>query len=162
MTADERYIAHLKPIIDECGEPAQNTDPSAKTLQQFFDGIVADRIRITKTDWQGHGLSGLVWNLPSLKPSIKTILIRHVVDRWHVFAMGATLDLPEPDTVEPNATAALPNDHDHGAVRRDSHAETASNPKAAPLPMLSGTAVFRRDWFDRLTDWVAAIVSLWK
>ena len=162
MTAAERYLLHLKRIIDACAEPAQIPDPSAETLRHFLDGIAGERIRISKTDWQGHGLPALVWNMPSLKPSIKTIVIRHVVDRWNGYQAGATADLPEPEAVDRNDTETFPNDHDPGVFETGSSSEHASSQQTEPLPTLTGTAVSRRDWFDRFTDWVAAIVSLWK
>ena len=162
MTASERYLSHLKRIIDECDDPARLSDASGETLGKFFDEIAVDRIRICKTDWQGHGLSALLWNLPSLKPSSEAALIKHVIDRWDAFKPRSTTDLLVPDTVEQHGTAPFPTDQDQMEPAPDTHSkDTPTNPSGA-FPVLTDKAVFRRDWFDRLTDWVAAVVTLWK
>ena len=162
MRGAERYLYHLHHIISASDSPASFSEAPGETLRDFFDEIVGDRVRIARTDWQGHALPALLLNLPNLKPSAKTALIEHVTDRWHVYVSDSTMNGTATEAVgQSPAMPAMP-DRDHTESVTDTHPADISGDQAVECTFVTGNACIRRDWFDRLTDWVAAVVSLWK
>lgn len=163
MLATDRYLNHLLEMLDQGGNPAGPSARSENDLQAFFDMIAGDRIRIEPTDWQGYPVSGLLWNLPDLKIAGKSALAGHIRHRWQEFSASVAPQNPAPQTAVKNPRQSQQTGSP--AVEESSVKEAVEiQPPAplSPLPVLTSTATIRRDWFDRLTDWVAALVTLWK
>ncbi len=149
MPATHRHLDHLSTILTENSHLVQDPTLSEPTLQAFFDAMALDRIRISRMDWQGHAVHSMMWHLPDLKPAAKASLTRFIVDKWGAHADGKTAPQPayQTELSVPTVQHAVDAQPEPAVVEKNS-------PSALPAP--------RRDWFDRTTDWVAALVSLWK
>ena len=106
----------------------------------------------------GHPVNTPIGRLPDLKPVLKASLHRLGVDRWNTQAAGSTapLSLNETDIYGPSANhtgdeplIASLAEHDSSIAPRQ--------PCVSPSMPAPG-----HDWFNRFTDWVAALVSLMK
>ena len=163
MLATDRHLDHLLELLNDSGNPADLATLPENDLKPFFKMIAGDRIRIGQTDWQGYSVSGLLWNLPNLKKTGKTALAGHVLKRWQELSASAV-----PRDSAPQTAVKIPHEPRHAEIpAKDESEEKNSVEISPPAPsepphVFTGKANPRRDWFDRLTDWVAALVSLWK
>jgi len=163
MLATDRYFDHLLEMLNDHGNPADLSTLPENDLKPFFKMIAGDRIRIGPTGWQGSPVSGLLWNLPNLKKPVKMALAGHVRNRWQEFSASVVPREPAPQAAAKNPDE--PQNTDSPATDESGVKEVVESPAPAtsePPYVLAGTVNPRRDWFDRLTDWVAALVTLWK
>jgi hypothetical protein len=163
MLATDRYIDHLLILLNDRGNPEDLSTQSENDLKPFLKMIAVDRIRIGPTDWKGYTVSSLLWNLPNLKKAGKMALTNHVRKRWQDFSASFVPRDPAPPTAmrnprEPQHTGS-PVDDESGEKKA---VEIPPPAPSEPPHVLTRTVNPRRDWFDRLTDWVAALVTLWK
>jgi len=158
MSASTIQLDHLSTMLNKTGNLRQHRPLSENNLREFYGTIASDRIHLSRQDWQGHCVSTLIGHLPNLKPAVKTSLSRFVVGRWNAQAAGntATLSLSSPDMSGPSARHAK---DERLAVSQ--LGEGSGIPPQRPFVSPAMPAL-RRDWFDRFTDWVAALVSLFK
>jgi len=158
MRATHQHLNHLSTILNESGDLLQHSPLSEHNLLTFFDAIALDRIRISRTDWQGHSVNTLIGHLPNLKPTVKASLSRFIVDKWKAQAAGnmAPPTLNETDLTVPTVNHLVEKPLTTALVEKSSGI-VPKQPCVSPA-----TPVPRRDGFDRITDWVAALVSLWK
>jgi len=161
MLATDRYLDHLLETLNDSGDPADFIALYDNNLKAFFDKIAEDRIRIGPTGWQGYRVSGLLWNLPDLRAAGKAALSRHIRNRWQNFAKSEVSQDPAPQAAVKNPhetqhTGSLAADE---SVKKEA-VELSSNTPPETLQFHTGS--IRRDWFDHLTDWVAALITLWK
>jgi len=163
MLAADRYLDHLLELLNDHGNPAPLSSLPENDLKPLFKMIAGDRIRIGPTGWQGCPVSGLLWNLPNLKKPVKMALTGHVHKRWQKFSTSAVPREPAPQQAVRNPDE--PQNAESPAADESGEKEAVEIPAPAPSEppyVLAGTVNPRRDWFDRLTDWVAALVTLWK
>lgn len=163
MLATDRYIDHLLELLNDIGNPADLLTLPENDLKTFFKMITVDRVRIGPTDWQGYPATSLLWNLPNLKKAGKTALAGHVLKRWQKFSASVVPREPALQTA-----VEIPRESQHAEIPVAEESGEKDTVEVLPpassesLHVLTGTATIRRDWFDRLTDWVAALVTLWK
>lgn len=162
MTAPDRYLLHLTTILHGWDDSVQHLGVSGKTVEEFFDEIAADRVRIGKTDWQGRKLTALLWNQPSLKPPSLAALSDHLAERWHAYKADSAVNFSQTDAVGTIGLQTIPIGQDNTETETESFLESTQERQPSALSATTGSTTVRRDWFDSLTDWVAAIVSLWK
>ena len=158
MPASAKHLDHLSTILNESGNLKQHYPISEKNLRVFFDAIALDRVRISRTDWQGHPVHTMIGHLPNLKPAGKASLSKFIVDKWNARAAGETIPL------SPKGTAVSVPPRKCTAEKELTTATVEKNNSATPQlpPGFPSIPVPHRDGFDRITDWVAALVSLWK
>jgi hypothetical protein len=163
MPAPHRHLDHLLEILSNSGTLPQGKALSEQTLSDFFKSIAFHRIRIGRTDWKGHRVPALLWRFPDLKPDIQVALSRHVVDRWGIQADCMTAPHAHTSTGEEISSRSLPTVVRKRNTEQAVVEENKSNPMTPEQhPFSPEISRPGRDWFDRLTDWVAAVVTLWR
>lgn len=161
MTAADRHMAHLSKILSQDVTLEQDEPISEKVLRECFNTIAEDRVRIRRTDWRGLRVDAMLWHLPDLQPAGRAALSVHVVNRWRAHRnKNMTADHPKPNQGEEKNDLPLPTvkriitEAKSQTTPREKTTAPSQNPGLAPI------SAQRRDWFDRLTDWVAAVVTL--
>lgn len=158
MSTSHRHLDHLSTILNENGNLLQRHPLPELNLQEFLDAIALDRIHLSRTDWQGHPVNTLIGHLPNLKPAVKTSLSRFIVDKWKAQDSGNTAlpTMNETDVSAPTINLAEDKRFTTTLVEKSSRIVPQQPCISLAMP------VSRSDWFDRFTDWVAALVSLFK
>ena len=163
MPPSDQHLHHLSQILSDRIPNQPSHEPNSAELSKFFQAIASEHIRIDRLDWRGHPLRTLLWQWPSLRPAGRAALSAFIVDRWGVYTTDAPIFPAEKDTLQNRvtqlATAKNPT--------RDRQCHGVNNTKLSDRairqnPFLAVATAPRRDWFDRFTDWVAAVVSLWE
>jgi hypothetical protein len=163
MPAPHRHLDHLSEILSNSGTLPRGKALSEQTLDDFFKAIARHRIRIGKTDWKGHQVPALLWHFPDLKLGVQAALSRHVVDQWGIQADCMTVHHTHTSTGEETGSRSLPTVVRKRTTEQAAVEEKKRNPMTPEQhPFSPGISSPGRDWFDRLTDWVAAVVTLWK
>ena len=158
MPASHRHLDHLSPVLNECGIPPQRQPLAERDRQGLFQSIALDRVRIGRAGWQGHPVHAMRWHLSNLKPAAKAALSRYIVDQWYARAVVNTAPVIPNETAVPMppVNRAVDKQSTGALCGKNSRENSQHSPASAAKP------VPHRDGFDRMTDWVAALVSLWK
>ncbi len=174
MTLSERHHTQLIAVLTNGTTEAAAADVNPTATRSFLESLGAERVRVRRTDWQGHGVLNLLWHFDNLKPGVRRTLTRYLLDRWHrrdaheaadasALQRGTDGGMDEPSSPAPLAHAVCePQSRSSANTIETDHGE-ASLPldRVSPRQVDAHYAVvYRRDWFDRFTDWVAAILSL--
>ena len=162
MPTPHRHLDHLLEILSNSGTLPQGKTLSEQTLYDFFESLASHRIRIGRTDWKGHRVPAMLWHFPDLKLDVQVALSRHVVDRWGIQADGMTAPHDHTRTGEETGTRSLPAVGREQTIEQAEVEEKRNHVRPEQYPFSPERSRPRRDWFDRLTDWVAAVVTLWK
>jgi len=162
MPASQRHLAHLSDSLDESDDPVQRPPVSELTLEERFNTIALKRIRSRRSDWQGLRVDAMLWHLPDLKPAVRAALSQYVAGSWHAFMQTST-DTPGPDSRQTNPTHRLPiAERSMDAWMPEPAVPVQTATATEPEGIFTINPAPRRDWFDRFTDWVAALLTLWK
>ena len=160
MPASDKHLKHLSEVLTQVLQAPLPVSLSDDQLTVFFQKIAMDRVRFGRPDWKGRRVDALLWYYPNLKPLSKAALTRHIVDSWHAHKPGTPVPTgtePVPDNRPGSFTA------EDGSVNK-SETEPGLNTSAAGSTVLASPPKLdshhRKDWFDLLTDWMAAVVSL--
>ena len=161
MPASRRHL-DLSQLLSSGSKHARPHPLPEQQLSDLFDSIALNRVRINKTAWQGHRVDALLWHLPDLKPAGKEALGEYVVNCWHALRQDET-GHPQPNTAQDKTSNRLPT-VDQIMKEQETKTDAGGKTFAAPWPdrTLMNQPARHRDWFDGLTDWVAAVVSLFK
>ena len=162
MHSVSRQLDHLSQILMETHPKRLPERPDGACLAGFFQATAADCIRIGRCDWRGHTVSALLWHLPNLRPDGRSALTRFVLDRWEQQvppdATAAPSALPPDKAVVPETASSLSGTDDPVKSSHPVSKKTTSGGQQLwttfPKP--------HRDWFDRFTDWVVAVLSLFQ
>ena len=183
-----QHIEHLSQLLHDHVQVASAKPLSQAIIDDFFQSIASARIHFSPIDWQGHRVMTMLWHLPNLQPAKKDLLATYVTDQWDQYTWDQhpseqnlskqnlskqntwdqhTAEAPAPDSsTDAEASEhcpippAVPIDPFAGEPKNktaDDAMKASTNPQNHFLSTLSAP---RRDWFDRFTDWVAAVVSL--
>jgi hypothetical protein len=162
MPVSDKHLKNLSEVLTQVVQPPLPMDLSDDQFTVFFKKIASDRVRFGRSDWKGRRVDALLWNYPNLKPSNQAALTRHIVDSWHTYKPSVSVPT-ETESVSNNRPDSFPVEN--GAVNTSEtkpipDTSAAGSTRQAPTPQIHSHQ--RKDWFDLLTDWVAAVVSLWK
>ena len=144
-----------------------STDALRSTYEEIGDNILQISV------FNSHKFKNMLWNLDNLKPGIRSIFQKKCFDAWHsvyLKSVGSNLseesdqdikkieieaDTPGPkDPLERDIQAPITvtedvaDDHKQRPVEKPSH----------PADSKPSAYVERRDWFDKLLDFAAAVV----
>ena len=158
-----QHIEHLSQLLHDHVQVPSSRPLTQAAIDSFFQYIATDRIHLTRLDWQGHLVTTMLWHMPNLRPQKLTALVAYITHQWDTYtadgpassANAAVFDdspAPPSVTIDPVADES-PVQTNNDAVRE------SINPQKHFLTTLSAP---RRDWFDRFTDWVAAVISLFE
>ena len=162
MPVSDRHLKHLSEVLTQAAQPPLPVALSDDQLTAFFQTIALDRVRFGRSDWKGRRVDALLWYYPSLKPLNQAALTRHIADSWRAH---------KPDAPVPTETEPVPHNRPESFPAEDgsdNRSETKPSLDTSAAGSTAQTSPFkvdshhRKDWFDLLTDWVAALVSLWK
>ena len=159
MPASQRHLDQLLIILNG------NSDLTSADaeLHRFFDSMVIDRLRVNKSDWLGQRVHTMLWHFPDLKPALKIVVSDYVTERWRVYRDAGTTDGVETIGHEGEIARPLPQAHPIGEHVLQALDNTDATPDdIVPAFVRPDPSSIRKDWFDRLTDWVASTVTLWK
>ena len=156
-------IVHLSQLLENHVPMLSSQPPSQADLDGFFQSISTHRIRINSHDWQGHPVNTLLWHLPNLRPDRQTALVAYLVGKWDNYVAGtlvkSAVEKAGTDTAHPPAAAVQP-DADAPPIKMEKNEMNDST--SSQNFFLTNRATTRRDWFDRFTDWVVAVISLFE
>lgn len=163
MPPIDKHLHHLSQILSDRVPNQSSQELTQAILNKFFQSVASERIRIDRLDWRGHALRTLLWHWPSLRPAGQAALSAHIVDRWVVYSTDASVLPIEKGTFyeKDSLPVAVENPF------RDRPLPETGNPMISPTAtrqnhFFAAATTPHRDWFDRFTDWVAAVVSLWE
>lgn len=162
MPANSQHLHHLSQLLRENDSGAASPDPNEIIDDGFFRYIALDRVRLNQCDWRGHAVLTLLWHLPDLKPARRAVLTAHVRDRWHAYVREADVPPSQPSPLDEFSTRP-PVSAGKDKLGEPNEPISADMEDAFPPPQdnrLSAMPLSRRDWFDRFTDWVVAVISL--
>ena len=157
MPSSPDYLCHVAKLLAESCESSHAPRPKDQEIKPFFKTIESERIRLDRLDWQGHSIKALLYHLPNLKPSPRQTLSQYLTSRWAAYMSGD--ETPEPQSAV-DRIDNLPDSSMIDASSVDNGAPVNALANAPTHAVFSGLATPTRDWFDRFTDWVAAVVSL--
>jgi hypothetical protein len=155
MPPIDRHLQHLSQILVERVPNQAAQQPNQARLNDFFTSVAFKHVRIDTQDWRGRPVRTLLWHLPNLKPAGRTAICAFIVDRWNAYS-----DCPPASPTEADTTDESQERKNPVAVTGIETGNPAMNAKATRQePLFTSATAPRRDWFDRFTDWVAAVVS---
>jgi hypothetical protein len=174
MPISQRHINHLSTILKNCYADRSAKDQFEANARRFIEKIGNHRIRLSLMDWRGHGVRGLLWNFDDLKPDAQKMLSRHIIGQWRHQEDTTITGVSQPFLSEDKAAAkpeitenmdlSLPQKKTtpapHDAKAHHGKTQSPANPPPSSNSFLTAIPAPRRDWFDRFTDWVAAVLSL--
>ena len=174
MPISDRRRNHLSAILNSDAIRPSGEAFSATAIQSFMDSIAVERIRLHRTDWQGHGVLDLLWHFDDLKPAGQQRLSQFILDQWH--CRHASTEAPASSRRQyPDGSEAVPSlaESMNQSACEEKRASNTNDARPSPKGTPSSTDCFaaldsdgsaaaapRRDWFDRFTDWVAAVLAL--
>lgn len=158
MASTRQHLSHLSQILNNNDQCLTNQSMDEGELDDFFKSIASHRIRIAPNDWQGHRVDAMLWHLPDLRPAVQTAVSIYVVDRWGAY-MDGTAGLTGEETTDKTSTPAAPVMNPQRPIADVENRAAGGSPRNRCFAAEYGP---RRDWFDGLTDWVAAVLSLLK
>lgn len=157
----------FKTAIDE-NIKKLSTDAIGSTYEEIRDNIFQLSV------FNHHKFKNMLWNLDSLKPEVRSIFQKKCFDAWHsVYLKSVCPDLSEEPLqyIEKNEIEAADTPGPKDLLERDLHAritvteDVPDSPKQRPEKKPSrpedpkpSAYVERRDWFDKLLDFAAAVV----
>lgn len=171
---DEKIcLENLQRIVSETANDQNIKKLSTDALRSTYEKIADNIFQLSV--FNCHKFKNMLWNFDDLKPEVRSIFQKKCFDAWHsVYLKSASRDLSEesdedPIKIEIEAVADKPEHEDpmereiqapitvtEDAVegRKQTSAEKLSHPTGPK------TAVYfeKRDWFDKLLDFAAAIV----
>ena len=157
-------LAHLTQFLTETSSRLPAPSEMETAAAAFLTTIASERIRVHRYDWQGLRVDALLWHLPHLKPATRNALQAYIAEQWGIVSADKAL----PPTQEPVVPAAPMNPAppaDRAHETGGGHSQAGHTPDNVPIADarvgVSAAPAIRKDWFDGLTDWMAAIVSLW-
>lgn len=159
----ETCITNLRTALaTEAGAPGVDhlTDDE---LGRRIEEIAADRIRLRPGDVPGHRVDHLLFNLPHLRPAVRSGVMGHVLE--HIDLSMQADEACEQGLMDcggPLETETAPEDDT--SVPAQAPVPAAVDRAQTPPGNATGrpeTPLRRRppDLFDRLLDWVAGIVG---
>lgn len=173
-----QHLEHLSQLLHDHVQLTSSRPLNQAIIDDFFQSIASDRIHFSPLDWQGHRVTTMLWHLPNLRPANKDLLSTYVTELWDQYALDQNTlaqdtwdqhlaDAPALKSLDeakapkhcptPPAVPIDPFADEPKKQTADDAMKASTNPQYAFLSTLSAP---RRDWFDRFTDWVAAVVSL--
>lgn len=157
MPSSPDYLCHISKLLAESCEPSHSLLPKDQEVEPFFKTIESERIRLNRLDWQGHSIKALLYHLPNLKSSPRQTLSQYIASRWTTYIPGNET-LETQSAVDPIDNFSDASKVDASSVDNGAPVKALANTPTQAI--FSGLATPKRDWFDRFTDWVAAVVSL--
>ena len=162
MTATGLHLKYLCQILE-----ANTDDPTGQLaddiVSDFFDAISRASIATNGRSWKKKPVFGLLWHLNDLLPAARQAVESYVLTQWrsHTANQAPATSRTAADTPSPpsESLASSPAAHDSPKI--------VVEPSAMDEPQVSPAEPIWRptrepDWFDRFTDWIAAVVSLFK
>lgn len=158
------HLHHLSQIINTADAAPVRPPVPAETIAHFYDTIAPARISTNGCNWQRRSISGLLWHLPDLLPAGRAAVETYVMAQWRLYDSEAkTKPVPpkdNPDEKPISAVAPRSTDVAHVPAQRPDALETGEADQTQTD--LFWRTDYQPDWFDRFTDWIAAVVSLFK
>ena len=171
---DEKIcIENLRQIVSETAHDQNIKKLSTDALQPTYKEIGDNIFQLSA--FNRHKFKNMLWNLDNLKPEIRSDFQKKCFDAWHsVYLKSVGRDLSEESTedrikVEIEASTDKPDPAD--PIERETPAPMTITEDAAdgqkqklvekpshPTDPKPSAYLEKRDWFDKLLDFAAAIV----
>jgi len=169
---DEKIcLENLQRIVSETANDQNIKKLSTDALQPTYKEIGDNIFHLSV--FNRHKFKNMLWNLDNLKPEIRSDFQKKCFDAWHsVYLKTVSRDLtersaedrikieieaadrPDPDPIERETPAPMTVAEDAAVGQKQKPVEKLSHP-TDPKP---SAYVEKRDWFDKLLDFAAAII----
>lgn len=123
-------------------------DLSLNQLQDGFEEFADDLFQISIGPSTARKFKYLLFNLDNLKPEIKARFEKEIFDRWHAASTPPFAEESLADTEESRSEDEAPQSEEEPA--------TSGPPTVGPQPK---GPQYKKDWFDIIIDWMAALVA---
>lgn len=145
-----------------------STDAMGSTYEEIRDNIFQQSV------FNHHKFKNMLWNLDNLKPEVRSVFQKKCFDAWHsvyLKSVGPGLSEEPVQDIKKIEIEAADTPGPKDPEEKDMHApvtvteDVADGPQQIPEKKPSRPAdprpsayVERRDWFDKLLDFAAAVV----
>ena len=166
MAVYQYHLHHLSQILNTNIDDATVGQIGENAISDFFDTIAQAAIATNGHRWNKKPILGLLWHLNDLLPACRQKVETYITAKWCEYG-AKPVDKPElSEASEPESRSARSPSAALSYDALTSEVPSPEAPKKNPTQYASADRFLRPtldpDWFDRFTDWVAAVVSLFK
>ena len=164
MIENEAYWKNLSEIIAKRDETLK--DVSLEDLKCAFEEIADEYFIATYVYSNRRKYKYMLFNYSLLRPEIHSRFQSELYDKWYnVYCVKRGAAAPEevsPDEEESAAADVAVEDAPAEVKEERSVATEPPIKKAAvkPAPVRTSSPLNRNDWFDKITDFMAALIKL--